>query len=404
MSDSDKHQAGAALAEPVEAPEAKGAADQAAFVQAAGKTAVDASATERAPVVAAHDAPESAVSAHEQESAAGAGLEATAAATSSSASDAASEPAAESESGPSIDEEVDNGLTIPQEMGMALRQGREAADMSIEDLSFRLKVPVAMLISIEAGALDKLPSIVFARALVRSVAKTVGVDVEPQLAVLGRGPEQDVLEPASISVKTPAYRPVGSSHGLGGRSKIPPAWVIAAAVLALVAIFLAWQLLSDRGAEPNATPAVAPAPAVQPAPAQPAQSEAAPEAAPAAATAAPVADNAASDSVSASASASANPPVNAPAIAANNAPAPLAAKDAKSAAPAAAVRIVFASECWFELLARGTGKAGEEKRLPGAGELQLTLGNPSAVDVLEFRGKPVELKRDKSSPVKLTLS
>ncbi|MCS6763928.1 MAG: helix-turn-helix domain-containing protein [Candidatus Protistobacter heckmanni] len=289
MSDSDKHQAGAALAEPVEAPEAKGAADQAAFVQAAGKTAVDASATERAPVVTAHDAPESAISAHEQESAAGAGLEVTAAA----ASDAASEPAAESESGPSVDEEEDNGLTIPQEMGMALRQGREAADMSIEDLSFRFKVPVAMLISIEAGALDKLPSMVFARALVRSVAKIVGVDVEPQLAVLGRDPEQDVLEPASISVKTPAYRPVGSSHGLGGRSKMPPAWVIAAAVLvALVAIFLAWQLLSDRGAEPNATPVVAPAPAVQPAPAQLAQSEAA-----------PVADNAASDSVSASASA-----------------------------------------------------------------------------------------------------
>ncbi len=66
--------------------------------------------------------------------------------------------------------------------GVRLKQAREQAGLSQEDVASRLKIPVRVLRQLESGDLGQLGAPVFVRGQLRSYAKLLGVDLEDQLS------------------------------------------------------------------------------------------------------------------------------------------------------------------------------------------------------------------------------
>lgn len=65
--------------------------------------------------------------------------------------------------------------------GAQLRQAREASGLSIETVSSRSKMPLRVIHAIEAEDWDALGAAVFVRGQLRSYARLLEVDLEPQL-------------------------------------------------------------------------------------------------------------------------------------------------------------------------------------------------------------------------------
>ena len=76
-------------------------------------------------------------------------------------------------------ETVNGGM--PQGCGDALRLARERANLSIQDVSQRLKMPVRVVQALEAGQWDQSGGAVFVRGQLRSYGRLLKVDVEPFL-------------------------------------------------------------------------------------------------------------------------------------------------------------------------------------------------------------------------------
>lgn len=66
--------------------------------------------------------------------------------------------------------------------GARLRQGREVAGLSREDISARLKVPARVIAVLESDDWSSLGAPVFVRGQLRSYARLLGLDLEPELA------------------------------------------------------------------------------------------------------------------------------------------------------------------------------------------------------------------------------
>lgn len=66
--------------------------------------------------------------------------------------------------------------------GARLRQGREAAGLSREDISVRLKVPARVIAVLESDDWSSLGAPVFVRGQLRSYARLLALDVEDELA------------------------------------------------------------------------------------------------------------------------------------------------------------------------------------------------------------------------------
>lgn len=69
-----------------------------------------------------------------------------------------------------------------QELGQSIREKREAAGLTLEDIAGRIKISVRILKSIEEGALTGLPHAVYTKHFIRAYGKLVGYDPE-ELAV-----------------------------------------------------------------------------------------------------------------------------------------------------------------------------------------------------------------------------
>lgn len=68
--------------------------------------------------------------------------------------------------------------------GRLMREAREAAGVSLDDLAASLKVPVRKLEALEADRHDQLPDAMFIRALASSVCRVLHLDARPVLARL----------------------------------------------------------------------------------------------------------------------------------------------------------------------------------------------------------------------------
>ncbi len=72
-------------------------------------------------------------------------------------------------------------VPTPQGCGVALKSAREQAGLSVQDVSQRLKMPVRVVQSLEAGQWDQSGGAVFVRGQLRSFGRLLKVDVEPFL-------------------------------------------------------------------------------------------------------------------------------------------------------------------------------------------------------------------------------
>ncbi|CAG9181146.1 Cytoskeleton protein RodZ [Cupriavidus laharis] len=303
---------------------------------------------------------------------------------------------------------------VAREIGTLLAQARESQRMSVEDVSARLKVAAPKLAAIEAGHVDALPDITFAKGVMRAYARMLHVDVDALLARFHPRPVQ-VTEMArqregGLNETFDDRRRFGARGGSTGASG---RWVWLALVVAGLAAG-GWfgldhmkQWLETRNSAAQATPAeaqeqpgqgsdsgtvTAVLPPVMAGADAPAPSEALPASAPAAA---------ASDAAL-------------PAPVAAAAPAALTA----TAAPAAVagpvqgeLQIKFSSDTWYEIRDRsgkvvmgGTAKAGQEVVGGGTAPYKVIIGNVKGVESMSRNGTPVDLKAaNRNNVARLTL-
>ncbi|MGY2487896.1 helix-turn-helix domain-containing protein [Cupriavidus sp. CP313] len=289
-----------------------------------------------------------------------------------------------------------------REIGAALAREREAQRMSVEDVSARLKVAAGKLRAIEAGNLQALPDVTFAKGVMRAYARMLHVDIDPLLARFQPRPVAQVAEIARQREGgiNAAFddRNRFRSGGSGGR------WVWLALVAVLVAAggwfgldhIRAWIEARSSAAET----VTAEAPAVI-------QST---EAGTVTAALPPV--MAASDSPAPSAETAPASAAAAVAPAAVSAPA-AATAPAAPAAPAGEgeLQIRFAADTWYEIrdnsgkiVMGGTAKAGQTMAGGGTAPYKVVIGNVKGVESLTRKGTPVDLKAaNRNNVARLTL-
>lgn len=297
-----------------------------------------------------------------------------------------------------------------REIGAALAREREAQRMSVEDVSARLKVAANKLRAIEAGDLQALPDVTFAKGVMRAYARMLHVDIDPLLA---RFQPRQVVQVAEIARQreggiNAAFddRNRFRSGGTGGR------WIW----LALVAVVLAaggWFGLDHirHWIETRSTAAETPAAE---------EHAAAPGTEPGTVTAAlpPVmagADSPAPSAETVPASAVAAPVQAAPAATASAAVASPAAVPAPAAPAAAAgvgeLQIRFASDTWYEIRDKngkvvlgGNAKAGQSVAGGGTPPYKVVIGNVKGIESMTRNGEPVDLKAaNRNNVARLTL-
>jgi len=252
-----------------------------------------------------------------------------------------------------IDDQTVSDLETVAACGTRLRQAREAAGLTLEDVGQRLRMPVQVVKSLEQEQWQKLGAPVFVRGQLRSYARLLGVDVSELLEQAQVGP---VVPPTLVShTHTPRARRI--AENLGRRAL----YVGITAVLAVPVWFATRGHFDGTAPSPNtASLDVIPA-AVPVTPAGPGSAAAAP----AEVAAAPV-----------------TKPTATPYVA-SLAPVP-------RAAPAAAANLdmQFSGDSWVDIAGPDGGsvekaliKAGETRSFTPGQVARVTLGNASAVQV-----------------------
>ena len=226
--------------------------------------------------------------------------------------------------------------------GQRLKQAREAAGMSIDDVAARLHMPARIVRSLEAEDWSRLGAPVFVRGQVRSYSRLMGLVTAPMMEALDIGP----VEPSRLVSRTHTPKAQWWAEQIGRR--------LVYIVLTLFLVAPAWvatrQHLSNAG---DAAPLDLPVDAIgQAKPATPATLR----------------------TVVASMA-----PVAAPPAAAND------------------IVIRTRGESWITVtgidggnLEQGLVPAGSERRYAAAQVARLTIGNASAVEV-EHQGRKLDL-------------
>lgn len=237
--------------------------------------------------------------------------------------------------------------------GERLRRAREGAGLSIDDVAARLHMPARVVRSLEAEDWSRLGAPVFVRGQVRSYSRLLGLTTAPMMAALTDvGP----VEPSHLVSRTYTPRAQWWAEQIGRRlvyivltlSLAVPAWVATSQHLAG----------SDAGSAPLDAP-VDTRGSVGDADVPPRR---------VVASMAPV-----------------------PAAPGSTAPVPA------MPAPMADIVILTRGESWLEVIAsdgstleKGLLPAGTERRFAAAQVARLTIGNASAVDLLDH-GRSVDM-------------
>lgn len=228
--------------------------------------------------------------------------------------------------------------------GERLRNAREAAGMSIDDVAARLHMPARVVRSLEAEDWSRLGAPVFVRGQVRSYSRLLGLMTAPMMDALDVGP----VEPSRLVSRTHTPKAQWWAEQIGRRL----VYIILTLSLAVPAWVATKQHLASTGA--NTTPLDAP---VEPA---------------------------------AAATQHALPAVPRTVVASMTPVEPT---------PAAVGDIVLrtSAESWLDVAApdgssveQGLLPAGSERRYAAAQVGRLTIGNASAVQ-LENQGRAVDL-------------
>ena len=122
--------------------------------------------------------------------------------------------------------------TLPQEVapaaavsaGALLRQARQAQGVALGDLAATLKVPVEKLQALEDEDWQRLPDVVFLRALAQTICRTLHLEAAPVLALL---PQQKVTALAPQGGLNAPMRERGAPSILATNTKHSPwPWVV----------------------------------------------------------------------------------------------------------------------------------------------------------------------------------
>ena len=285
--------------------------------------------------------------------------------------------------------------------GAMLRQARERANLSKEDVAAKLKLSVRQIAAIETGDWSVLPERTFTRGFMRSYARLVSLDPD------SLGLDQSSSQPHAATELKPTPEAIGvitydAERNASGIAR----WVVPAALIAVLIAgiaYLQWgHLISLAGFKSGATTASAPstAPAATPpaaatrtadtASATSSGAVIAPSPAAASAASPAVADSAASPALTASttlpvvpgSAAQADTPAKAPLLP------PLAAGEKR-------ITLTFKGKSWTEVRSKGevifseTAQPGT-REFAGAPPLSFTVGNASNVAVA-IDGKPYDM-------------
>lgn len=233
--------------------------------------------------------------------------------------------------------------------GARLKQAREAAGLSVEDVAAKLKMPARAIQSLESDDFARIGAPVFVRGQLRSYARLLGVDLEDQLVA---SPIASTAPSELIShTHTPRYRRVFE------QATRRAVYIVMTAAIA-VPIWIATRHPAGNSTVQSLDMAALPA------------GDAAQAARPAA-----------------------EPPQRTPVIASIGPSLPQAAP----ASAAKSLTLKFSGDSWVQIvgndgrkLEEGILGAGQERSY-GPGEVaNVRLGNTSAVEVLNA-GQPVDL-------------
>ncbi|MDR3044575.1 MAG: DUF4115 domain-containing protein [Desulfovibrio sp.] len=225
-----------------------------------------------------------------------------------------------------------------KELGIALREAREAKGLDIDDVAIRIKVSARVLRAIEDGEQDQLPHSVYARGFIKSYASLLGVDNDLVMRAVDEAYPFEV--PEDLLPETVIAQPQAR-----GRIGLSPVVLALALLVLLVALGGGWYYRQQAAREADMPKVAQPAQPPQSSVSQPAQ-QAEPQNVPAQdAVPAP-------DAVPASNATNATAPAVAPSVngtapapqPARNATAPAASSAAPAPAPAAQASATAAAQ------------------------------------------------------------
>lgn len=137
-----------------------------------------------------------------------------------------------------IGQEDSGSANSPLSTGTRLRQAREAAGLSREEVSSRLRLRLDLIRALEEDDVASLPPATFVSGYLRSYARLLDMDVEPLLA----GFERRDAEPSLVSpVMPPRQR---------RSSDLPVKLVTYLVIVSLLVLLVAWWLARRPLVEP----------------------------------------------------------------------------------------------------------------------------------------------------------
>ncbi|MGV6494076.1 helix-turn-helix domain-containing protein [Stenotrophomonas rhizophila] len=257
-----------------------------------------------------------------------------------------------------IDDQTVNALDAAAGCGARLRQAREAAGLTLEEVGQQLRMPMQVVKSLEEEQWERLGAPVFVRGQLRSYARLLKVDLGDALEQARIGA---VVPPQLVShTHTPRTRRIAESLGR-------KALYVGITAALVVPTYFTTRGFFDAGSPAPSTASLDVIPAAVPVAGGPAPADTAP--APAAAPAGAV---------------PATP--NAPYVASLTAvPRPAAAA---APAPAGALNLQFTGDSWVDITApdgssveKALIKSGETRSFSPGQVGRMVLGNASAVEV-----------------------
>ena len=144
-----------------------------------------------------------------------------------------------------------------KELGIALREAREAKNLDIEDVAIRIKVSARVLRAIEDGDRDGLPHAVYARGFIKSYGALLGVDNDLVMRAVDEAYPFEVPEellPESVMAQPPAR----------ARTGLSPVVLVLAALVLLAALGGGWHYRQQSARDADMPKVAQPAQSAEP--------------------------------------------------------------------------------------------------------------------------------------------